>query len=408
MGAFLGGGHRVTPSDAAQQMARVRYLRRFVVALLPNSEVGAQDPDAVLRSWETAARFEGGTVTAASDFDRLVASIRADEQNARADFAAGLLWQLDRAGWNLCHAEGEDSAMQAATKAAQDAREAAHRAALIEARHLDDDEAAEIERRADRTEAEGVLIEAHAIRLALNLDELTTDVLDFWDGGRAVRRMDRFSAAQGIVPEFDASKQSLSRRRFWKACARAYGYLFNGIYIEDGEWLTAEVAERIVGRAIEQRHLLATLGIVPAEFGRWQEDRQGNPLPMRLPAAPIKTVGRILALMGLQVEGRRVRRCSTSHGYTLGNSTPSGTPEASRLVRVYSVTPDSLATMAGAVERRNAARRVVQVPQFKPIAPVVGRVLTQQAVSSGRIGAVVERLGIGRAFRERLRRQGAA
>ncbi|MFU8865084.1 MAG: plasmid replication protein, CyRepA1 family [Rhodobacterales bacterium] len=405
LGGFIGGGSRLTPADAAQMLRRVRYLDRFVLGFLPNTTVGAQDPDAIIQSWETAARIEGQAVTA-TDFDRLVARIRADEQNARADFAAGLLWQLDRAGWSLSLAQDvADDATGAAIKAASKAEEDRHRAALLSARILTTEEADAIERKAERTEAEAVLIEAQRIRRVLNVDQLDDDTLDFWDRGAVVRRMDRFAAAQGVVGAHDDTGDTLARRRYWRACARAYGFLFQGIDLSDGEWLTPEVAEEIVGRVMERRHLLAHLGVVGAEFGVWREDRDGNLLPMQKPAHPVKEVGKILERMGLAIEGRQVRRCHTSAGYTLGSSGACVTPKGNPRARVYRVTTASWARMADAVDRRNAGRNIETVAQFRPVPAVVGRIMADPAIE---VGAIIQDLAQGRrTWRDMQRRQSA-
>lgn len=393
LGGFIGGGSRLTPADAAQTLRRVRYAPRFVLGFLPNTTVGAQDPDAIIASWETAARIEGQDVTA-TDFDRLVASIRADEQNARADFAAGLLWQLDRAGWSLTQAQDvADDAVGAAIKVASKAEEDRHRAALLSARILTTEEAEKIERKAERTEAEAVLIEAHRIRRILNVEQLDDGTLDFWDRGAVVKRMDRFAAAQGVVGAHDDTGDTLARRRYWRACARAYGYLFEGIDLSDGEWLTPDVADAIIGRVMQRRHLLAHLGVVGAEFGTWREDRDGNLLPMAAPAYPIREVAKILERMGLSIEGRRVRRCPTSLGYTLGSSGACGTPKGNPRLRVYGVTVASWERMTAAVDRRNAGRNVESVAQFRPVPPVVGRIMADPAIG---VGEIVQDLAEGR------------
>ncbi|ETD87797.1 plasmid replication protein, CyRepA1 family [Rhodobacter capsulatus] len=392
-GGFVGGGSRLPPADAAQMLRRVRYLRRFALGLLPNTTIGAQDPDAILRSWETAARIEG-SAKAATDFDALVAGIRAQEQNARADFAAGLLWQLDAAGWHLELGDDlEDGDTLAAVKAASAAEEARHRTELIAAQILTQEEADALERKAERTEGEALLLEAHRIRQALNVPAITEAVLDFWDRGAAVRRLDRFGAARGIVPAHDDGGDTLARRRYWKACARAYGHLFQGFDLTDGEWLNDDTAGEILDRVMAQRHLLAHLGIVPAKFGVWHEDRDGQLLPMTRPAYPVREVAAILERMGLAVEGRRVRRCPTCPGTALNNTAPSGTPKPKGNPRsyVYRVTASSWQAMAEATERRNAVRKVERVVLIRPAPAIVGRAFRAMP----RVGAVVAALETG-------------
>ena len=164
------------------------------------------------------------------------------------------------------------------------AEEQAHRDALVAASHLDDDEAAALERKPARTDAETVLLEAHRIRQILNVPAITPAVLDFWDRGAVVRRLDRFDAARGIVPDRNEAGDTLARRRFWRAVARGYAHIFDGIDIADGEWLDDTTAREIINRVMAQRHLLAHLGIVGPKFAVWNEDREGRLLPMQTPA----------------------------------------------------------------------------------------------------------------------------
>ncbi|KQB12541.1 hypothetical protein H9N28_10115 [Rhodobacter capsulatus] len=146
-------------------------------------------------------------------------------------------------------------------KAASAAEEARHRTELIAAQILTQEEADALERKAERTEGEALLLEAHRIRQALNVPAITA-VLDFWDRGAAVRRLDRFGAARGIVPAHDDGGDTLARRRYWKACARAYGHLFQSFDLTDGEWLNDDTAGGILDRVMAQCHLLAHLGRV--------------------------------------------------------------------------------------------------------------------------------------------------
>lgn len=404
-GGFIGGGSRLTPADAAQMLRRVRYLTRFALGLLPNTTIGAQNPDAILRAWETASRIEGDA-RRATDFDGLIADIRASETNARADFAAGLLWQLDAAGWHLERgADCDDLDTLAAVKLASEAEAQRHRAALIAARHLNTAEAEALERKTERTEGEALLLEAHRIRAALNIPSITPEILDFWDRGAVLRKLDRYGAAQGIIPSGGELGNDLARRRYWHACARAYGHIFDGIDLTAGHWLTEDTAGAILDRVLAQRHLLAHLGLVPAKFGIWQEDREGRLLPMARPAYPVKEVAAILERMGLAVEAKRMRRCDTRAGTTLSNTAPCVTPKpkGNPIVRVYAVTPESWAAMAEAMALRNAARRVETVGRFKPAPALVeiGDALRNlpsiaQAIAGLPLGSFAAKYGDGR------------
>jgi putative DNA primase/helicase len=380
-GVYIGGGHRTTPADAAQQMRRVRYIERFEVALVANtSTVGNQSPEAAIAAAVTASKIEGKAAPVTT-FDELVASIRTDAENARADFAAGLLWQLEAAGWTLerqQNSDSEDSPMGIMEvgerlKEARDHIRDTKRDALLNAPIITDERADELARQKVRSELSNITLEAHRIRRALGIqgEPLNDETLDFWDDGRAVAKLDRFSAFQGVVSDFDDSGKSLSSRRYYEACARAYGWLFDGIDTDADWWLTPEVAELVMDRIMQHRHLLAHLGIVGKKYGEWIAGKDGQPKPIKRPAYAAQEVNKIMGLMGLNTQETRKRtksaRCPTSPHNPLGDNTECGTPSGNKKqkgnprIHVYQPTAGSLIEMQKWADSRNAARKVVSV-----------------------------------------------
>lgn len=357
LGAFIGGGHRLTPADAAQALRRVRYLRRFSLGLMPNSQVGKQASEGILRALEEAAALEGRPAFP-NAFTGLVAQITADEANARADFAAGLLWQLERAGWTLRHGEGADEAVAAALAELKLAQADAHRAALLAAPVIDDADARRLEATPDRTELQNVTLEAWRIRTSLGVDVLDDAALDFWDDGAAVRRLDRFSAWQGIVGAYDDSKDNLANRSFRRAMAKAYAKLLHGIDLA-ADRITDALADVVLDRMIDQRLLLARLGVVPKTYGVWMEDRQGDLLPLKRPKTARKEMGEMLERMGLKWRRREGSATPRSPVIPLKDMAASG--GKSERPRFYQVTPESIAEMQMWADRRNARRQTAMV-----------------------------------------------
>lgn len=356
LGVLIDGGYRITPADAAQAMRRVRYLRRYVLALTANNAVGRQHPDSIIQAWSEAARIEGNPASA-DDFAKFRAGITADYDNHRADFAAGLLWLLERNKWTLHRSTADsDADTAAALSVIRHSQEAEHRAALLAAPIITDDEAGRLERTANLTDIQALTLEAYRIRRALGIEALDNDALDFWDNGAAVRRLDRFSAWRGIVPAFDDTRESLARRRFHKATAAAYAELFRGINLENDR-ITEDLAELILSRVIARRHLLAHLGIVPKKYGVWLESKTGELLPFKRPKNARQELAAILERMGLKWKRREGTSTPTPAQTTLGNYAEGGGKPTR--VRFYQVTADSLATMLKWAERRNAARRVI-------------------------------------------------
>lgn len=307
-GFFIGGGHAITPADAAQMMRRVRYLRTWSVALVANTMRGLDDPEAMLLGMEAAAAAEG-TAAAATSFDGFVAGIRADNNNARCDFAAGLLWVLQRAGFSLARLQMQADAPDAdELKAMRAELDAERRAAIMGASDLNDDEARRLRSAEHRTQEQSDALTKHAVRHALGVTDVTDEALDIWDDGRGPRRLDRFSAAVFGLAECNDDAKHMTQRRFTRARVAAYRALFDGLEIRPGLRVDDDTAELLINRVIDRRHLLAWLGVVPGRFGAFTgNDKDGEQKPFPMPKAPQKDVGEIFRAMGLELKRRRNR-----------------------------------------------------------------------------------------------------
>lgn len=362
LGAYIGGGHSITPADAAQALRRVRYLRRYALALIPNSVTGRQSAKSIELAWTQAAALEGAEALP-NDFTELVASIHAADTNARADFAAGLLWQLEAAKWSLRRGEESSEETAATLKALRVEHEEQYRASLLEAPKINDFEAERLKAKPARTEAESITLEAWRIRHALGIYCLDAEALDFWDDGAAVAKLDRFSAWLGIVPKFDDTSENLARRRYRRAVAKAYADLFQGIDLEAGR-ITEEIAGTVLDRMIAKRHLLAELRIVPKTYSTWSEDKAGKLLPFKRPKNARQELAEVLRRMGLEWKAIRAR-VSTPALSPLEIKAQGGYKTEQKLTRVYVVKPESVALMQTWAERRNS-RRPVTVVEHAP------------------------------------------
>lgn len=344
-------------SESRQYDVVIASPVRFSLGLMPNSQVGKQASQGILRALEEAAALEGRPAFS-NAFTGLVAQITADEANARADFAAGLLWQLARAGWTLRHGEGSDGAVGAALSELKLAQAEAHRTALLAAPVIDDADARRLEATPDRTELQNVTLEAWRIRASLGVDALDDAALDFWDDGAAVRRLDRFSAWQGIVGAYDDSRDNLANRSFRKAVAKAYAKVLHGIDLA-ADRITDALADVVLDRMIDQRLLLARLGVVPKTYGVWMEDRQGSLMPFKRPKQARQEMAELIGRLGLKWKRREGTATPTPADIPL-KDIPQGGGKSQRS-RFYQVTPESIAEMQMWADRRNARRQTAVV-----------------------------------------------
>lgn len=379
LGVYIGGGFSTTPAEACQQLRRVRYLQRFHLALVPNhSAVGHQDGMVSARALHTLARIEGDAPPEIAPFDALVCAIRTGRSNARAHFAAGLLWQLERAGWTLRHAgDSADPALSAELKEAREAVRARHWTQLKAAPHLSDEEVGRLQSREYRTDYQTICLEAHRIREALGLHDgvITDEALEVWDEGAGLARLDRFSAWQGSLVAADERDLPLTTRRFHAALSRAYSWLLRDTDPLAG--LRLADAERILDRILEQRHLLAALGVVGPKFSRIWSGTNGKLKPLPRPRSAMKEVGEVFRRLGLKLHAQRLRsgKRAPSPARDVPDGTkfkvqtpPSGTsspvkkPSGTPLERVYRLDPSTLAQVGHWAAQRHAHHRSVPEP----------------------------------------------
>lgn len=362
-GIFIGSGAAITPADATQMQGRCRYLKNWTVAVLPNHQHGIDSEQAILTAVSEAARFEGLTGECTT-FDRLVAGIRADDDQARADFAAGLWWSLAHQGFTVERLAPNNEIED--IQHIRDELKAEHIQKILDAPDISPEEAESLSRADGQTEGGKYKLLRHRIMRSMGMDELDEDVIEAWDNGRGPVQMDRFSAATAQMADLsDDAGPDLTQRRFTKARALAYGLLFDGIDLKPGTRITLALAELILGRVIEHRFMLSYLGIVGAKFAKDPE----KPFPM--PAYPLREVGDILARMGLKTKRREGSATPTCGSFSNENPGHVGVNPANReRCRFYEISTDSWYRMVWWAERRNQNRRTetVSMPDWQAIA----------------------------------------
>lgn len=360
-GFYLGTGQALTPADAAQQLRRVRYLRRFVIALAQNNSTGGRTVESILKGRSEAAKDEG-VVTIPGAFDHLIARFEAAEADSKADFAAGLWWILEASGWTLTRgtvAAGE--AADALRQIAEDRAEDRARRLVEASRDLVKFSQDQIDtlRRTAATGADADLVEAWDLTRALGIAELKPEDVAFADGGGIVR-LDRFDDLAGISPGDMSDRDrdaALVHRRLRIARAKHFAEIFAGVDpLSPDPWLTRTVADRILDRILDRADAFAASGAIPEKYAA----RFGRPTPAR-PRDPVKAVQAILARAGLGTVGIRPRGpgpvqmppdCVTESA-PIRTVSPSQRPAQGARERVYAPRPEDVAEM----QRRSAIRR---------------------------------------------------
>lgn len=304
LGAYVGGGWATTPTDAMQQLGRVRYLRRFIVGIEQNNIAsGGQVWFDEIKGRLAAATLEQSS-TARGPFDGLIAHIKATHENARADFGAGLYWHLEAAGWAIRRQEivMVDEDVSLISKALKEA----HHAALIDAGHVDD-ETADLLRRMPETEEIAIRLEAYAIQQAFAVDVVSEDELSLWADARFARTIERFEDAFS-VGRADREQASQIVHRSMRAARRlAYEKLLGGIDIKSEDWGTPEIMKRVVDRIMLEPQLYVWSGVLPKKYTARRQRRDDTFKPIQRPKNVGIVAEEILNQLGLRATKARVR-----------------------------------------------------------------------------------------------------
>lgn len=335
LGVFIGSGHVILPTDAAQQIGRVRYLERIMVGVMTNNIHGRILSSTVLEGRCEALGLQE-TPFSPDDYARLAAEVAAEGRNARSDFAATLYWLLEREGWTI--RLGGDVVGSAV---AEEVRAAALREKLARLNATPLQTVAEVASQLDATKkkleqrvpneddiraqvAEHELrLEAARIRQCLGVTEILLEDYKLWDGGNLLSKIARFGS---LVRDGVPSASNLRSPSFWltdlsRARWHLYRELFQGFDVRAEDWLTPEVSDQVVDRLMRRPAVFAAVGIVgPKFFGTGR-----NASPKR-PRSATKTVSEVLARVGLALRGKQ-RRVSqmgpvlvNTHGATCDRS----------------------------------------------------------------------------------------
>ena len=347
LGAFLGAGTAIRPEDARQQLARVRYLTRYSVAIERTNATGGQSIDGHRRGTEAAAALEGLEISW-TGFDEYVAGIVVEDANAKADFGAGMWFGMEASGWVVERGNSDDhKAAEKALKAARAEYTESRIAALIAAEPMDTHLADMARKMADRSPEAETRLEAHRIRLALGKPDLTEEDIVFWDGGRGAEKIARFEDLVGADVDVPAEHKSLMQRKYRTARRKLFCTLFDGFHLD--QVFTRADQNILLDRIMVQPEVFATVGIVDPKYRARYLPKDGSLVPIRRPEHPARELRDLLERCGLRTVRKRSRSVP-KHASLVNKNDGLGTKSD----REYTVTvvPGSLQYMHGILARR--------------------------------------------------------
>jgi hypothetical protein len=315
--AFLGSGNAITPGDAVQQLARVRYVDRFLVGVIHNNLPHGIVAEQMINGRSEALAIQGDRIDP-TPFDRLVAELQADQANGRANFGAGLYWLLELEGWTVRRGSSGDhetdigAALEAERQAREDRLIAAPSLPVVEIfeklRSLRQTQSTFSSERQFEIDGLEFQLEAARIREALGVQRLLPEDIELWDEGRLLPQVERFVDFSGLgrlKPDYGI--QSFSELPIRATRRKLYTELFAGYDIAKLDWLTPQAANAILDRVMIKPALYAACGIVSMKYASGFIDKSGEVVPLKRPAYAVREVREILDRIGLDARGKQSR-----------------------------------------------------------------------------------------------------
>ena len=341
--AGIASGNRICPADFMQMLARVRYVPDYHVCLMPNNiRDDRVTVKSILAGQRQAAALEGKSIKE-NEYSVFKAQVDVNNVKYRADFANGFYWIMEYFKFHIerVHDTGVNDEHKTIMKTVADDIKKKHIVALKCATPIDDEIAERYEMNAT-TQQQTIQLEAYKIRRSLGfpLDHVLTDQdIEMRDH---IRDMDRLNKYKGIIGAFDDSEKNIALRSFNRAQVLGYKLIFDGIKVETHEF-NQESCKPILERVIENRFLLASLGLIPRKYAKWDENqRTGILKPYAMPAEPVKAVNQIIQYMGVTLRSKK-----------------RGT--GADQVRVYSVNPSEWEVISNYADRRFESKNKADV-----------------------------------------------
>lgn len=304
--AGIASGNRICPSDFMQMLARVRYVPDYHVCLMPNNiRDDRVTVKSILAGQRQAAALEGKAIKE-NEYSVFKAQVDVNNVKYRADFANGFYWIMEYFKFNIerIYDSGLNDEHKIIMKHVADDIKKKHIEALKAATPIDDELADRYEMNAT-SEQQTTQLEAHKIRKALGypLNHVLTDQdIEMRDH---IRNMDRLNKYKGIIGAFDDTEKNIALRSFNRAQVLGYKLIFDGVKVEEFVF-NQETSKPILDRVIENRFLLASLGLIPRKYAKWDENqRTGILKPYIAPSDAVKAINQVIQYMGVTLHSKK-------------------------------------------------------------------------------------------------------
>ncbi|WP_156472043.1 plasmid replication protein, CyRepA1 family [Gluconobacter japonicus] len=282
---WIGAGMALTADKVMQTLGRVRYAKTFTLGLLQNNKQATPDSATLMEGLRMASVSEGLPDGSGTVYDRFTAARRAEHAYAVSDAHMAIITVLRHAGWSVHRLDrvSYGAALSDEIKSQREANSEAWKVEVLTAPILSREGAETLQKQRGLNTAQSASLEAYAIRSHLGVSDLTSEIYDFWDGGRVIGKLERFLSMTGRPSNPDVDRVALCHQRFPKAVAAAYARLFRGHVLASDMRLSPDDVRDMM-RGITQADAIeyAFLGIIdPGPVYRY--DRKGNLKPYQPP-----------------------------------------------------------------------------------------------------------------------------
>lgn len=311
--AGIAGGSAICFSDFAQMLGRVRYVKNYHVCLkknnLKNEGVTA---NSILIGQRQASQIEG-TTTHENDYSEVMATIEANERIYRSDFANGFIWFLQYYCFTVlpCLSVNLDHEIADKLKEITKENKHAYRKSICDAEAITKEQADVLDAKRELSEEQQIQLLSSKAKSMLGYDwdyVLTIEDVEMFE---QLPKIDRFARILGFTSKTDDTERNIALRKFEGAQIKGVDILFEGMDLASVHF-TNEVCKEVVSRVCknENRFLLSTLKLVPYQYARDIQDKNGNMKELNAPTNCAKAMSAILDKYGLSWKARTTGRTS--------------------------------------------------------------------------------------------------
>lgn len=257
-------GTSVQPTDAYQQLGRVRCAKDFHITL-DQKHQDVMNADQQINGQSKAAMVEGEQIKP-SDFAMFRAKLNESRDRYKSNFANNLLHILNDKKFSIEHVPFTDASDQDLyLKEIGKELKAEEQLRIKSATKITDEQALLLKRKDCLNDNELYSLKAYGIRKALGY-EFTHNLTD-QDLEASPAQIRRFSAFIGRFKASNDKSKDIAVRKFDEALAKIYQIVFENVNLQAGSIFYDDCAKAILERVYQYRHVLAVLGGIPKRFG---------------------------------------------------------------------------------------------------------------------------------------------